>query len=135
VSHLIPGDGMPNLDVLTDGRPVTVPADIGIDQNAGTISPLHTHDASGVIHIESPVQATFTLAQFFTEWQVALAQDHIGGLAAVGGNILRAYVNGVLVSGNPAAVPLHAHDEIALVYGPATSRPSVPATYNWPSGL
>src|SRR5439155_4801086 len=39
-----------HLDVFVHGRPVTVPADIGIDRTGGFISPLHTHDPSGVIH-------------------------------------------------------------------------------------
>src|ERR1700682_4376822 len=68
------------LDVFVNGPPVPVPADIGIDQQAGTISPLHTHDNSGVIHIEPPGQATFSLAQFFTEWQVSLSASQLGGL-------------------------------------------------------
>jgi len=47
-----------HLDVLVDGQAVAVPAGIGIDVHRRTISPLHTHDASGVLHIESPVETT-----------------------------------------------------------------------------
>ena len=47
-----------------------MPAGIGVDERGGTISPVHTRDDSGVIHIESPTRATFSLAQFFSEWQV-----------------------------------------------------------------
>src|SRR5947209_3945435 len=43
-----------HLDVIVDGRPVAVPALLGIDESAHQISPLHTHDETGVIHIESP---------------------------------------------------------------------------------
>ena len=66
-----------HLDVFVDGKPITVPAGIGIkiddphvrrfDEPDGSvayggidlcnepcISPLHTHDASGVLHTESP---------------------------------------------------------------------------------
>src|SRR5882672_619347 len=42
-----------HLDVLVDGQPITVPQGIGIDNTAQKISPLHTHDTTGVIHIES----------------------------------------------------------------------------------
>jgi len=123
-----------HLDVLVDGKPVAVPAGIGIDEAANTISPVHTHDAAGVIHIESPTQAPFSLAQLFTEWQVALDHNRIGGLTTTGGNTLRAYVNGKEVTGNPAAITLQAHDEIALVYGPVTDHSAVPQTYTWPAG-
>jgi hypothetical protein len=116
-----------HLDVFVNGDPVSVPADIGIDQRAGTISPLHTHDTTGVIHIESPSQATFSLAQFFAEWQVSLSGSQIGGMRTANGVELRAYVNGQLVPGNPGALILHAHDQIALVYGGAPRQ--IPSTY------
>ncbi len=124
-----------HLDIIVSGRPVTVPQLIGIDEQAAMISPLHTHDATGVIHIESPVQATFSLAQFFTEWQVALSENHLGGLTVSDGDKLHAYVNGKQVDGNTAAITFHPHDEIALVYGPPTQRLPVPSSYAWPPGL
>ncbi|MFF4182129.1 hypothetical protein ACFYZ9_02980 [Streptomyces sp. NPDC001691] len=124
-----------HLDVLVDGRPVTVPASIGIDEPRRRISPLHTHDTSGVIHVESPRRAEFTLGQFMAEWQVPLGQDRIGGLHAGRGRHLTAYVNGRKAAGNPAAIVLHAHDEIALVFARDTDRGPVPKDYAWPHGL
>lgn len=124
-----------HLDILNNGQPVTVPQYVGIDEAGGSISPLHTHDTTGVIHIESPKVSTFTLGQFFTEWNVTLDANHLGGLAAGNGNTLRAYVNGKLVSGDPAAIVFHAHDEIALVYGPADAKVNVPSSYQWTNGL
>lgn len=124
-----------HLDIIVNGKPVTVPAQIGIDEQAEMISPLHTHDTSGVIHIESPVRGTFSLGQFFTEWQVALSANRIGGLRTGNGNELRAYVNGKQVNGNPAAIILTAHDEIALVYGPGDQHVTIPGSYVWPEGL
>jgi hypothetical protein len=124
-----------HLDILADGKAVTVPALIGIDETAGTISPLHTHDTTGVIHIESPKTSTFSLGQFFTEWEVTLSSTQLGGYTTGNGNTLRAYVNGKQVSGDPAAIILAAHDEIALVYGPATAKVTVPSSYAWTAGL
>ncbi|MEV4557627.1 hypothetical protein AB0K51_11595 [Kitasatospora sp. NPDC049285] len=126
-----------HLDVYVNGQAVPVPADLGIDEQAGQVSPLHTHDGSGVIHVESPVQADFTLGQFLTEWQVSTSADHLGGLRTDADHTLTAYVNGQAVSGDPAAITLHAHDEIALVYGTAAdnARVSVPGSYAFPSGM
>ncbi|HWE91695.1 MAG TPA: hypothetical protein VG317_19695 [Pseudonocardiaceae bacterium] len=123
-----------HLDVIVNGQPVTVPQYVGIDNVAQSISPLHTHDTSGVIHIESPRQATFSLAQFFTEWNIALSSGRIGGYADGNGDTLRAYVNGKQVSGSPGAITFNAHDEIALIYGPATASANVPSSYNFPAG-
>ncbi|MCP3820252.1 hypothetical protein NLX86_19750 [Streptomyces sp. A3M-1-3] len=123
-----------HLDVIVDGKPVTVPANIGIDEQARQISPLHAHEANGVIHIESPVKAAFSLGQFMTEWDVALTQDSIGALKADGGNTLRTYVNGKPYTGSPAAIVFKDHDEIAIVYGPAGQKVDLPSSYNWPAG-
>jgi hypothetical protein len=125
-----------HLDVIADGTPVEVPADIGIDVPAQKISPLHTHDTTGVIHVESPTKsATFTLGQFFDEWQVSLSPDHIGGLTTDGTHQLKVYVNGKVQSGDPTKIVLAAHDEIAIVYGTAAQQTNVPSSYQWTNGL
>ena len=41
--------------ILVNGKFVYLPAGIGIDANGKFISELHTHDSSGIIHVESPV--------------------------------------------------------------------------------
>ena len=122
-----------HLDVSVDGQPVVVPAGIGLSSQG--ISPLHTHNASGVIHIESPVNRAYTLGEFFTEWDVSLSSDNIGGLRAGDGKTLRVFVNGTRVTGNPAAVIFNAHDEIAVIYGNPQSVGSIPSRYDFASGL
>jgi hypothetical protein len=124
-----------HLDVSVDGQPVEVPAGIGIDRSGHGISPLHTHNATGVIHIESPVKRTFTLGEFFTEWDVSLSPDNVGGLHVGDGEALRIFVNGTQVTANPVAVIINAHDEIALIYGNPQSGGSIPSRYDFPSGL
>ena len=54
-----------------DGRPVVMPANIGIVD--GRMAVLHTHAEDGTIHIEGPVGNTYTLGQFFAVWGVSLA--------------------------------------------------------------
>ncbi|WNI15904.1 hypothetical protein [Actinacidiphila sp. ITFR-21] len=124
-----------HLDVFVDGKAVTVPAEIGIDLGKQQISPLHTHDTSGVVHIESPVKADFTLGQFMAEWNVPISKDALGPLKTGGGKELGLYVNGKKQTGDPAAVTLGAHDEIAVVYGAAGDKVTVPGSYDWPEGL
>jgi hypothetical protein len=125
-----------HLDIIVDATPVQVPADIGVDEARQKISPLHSHDTTGVIHIESPTNpATFTLGQFFTEWQVSLSADRLGGLAADDTHHLKMYVNGTLHDGDPAGIVLAAHDEIAIVYGTDAPHTTVPNSYQWSNGL
>ncbi|MFE1788735.1 hypothetical protein ACFW7J_10130 [Streptomyces sp. NPDC059525] len=123
-----------HLDVIVNGKPVAVPPNIGVDQRTQQISPLHTHAADGVIHVESPVKATFSLGQFMTEWDVALTAQTIGALKAGNGNVLHAYVNGKERPGDPSGIELRAHDEIAIVYRPTTTKVTVPDSYDWPPG-
>lgn len=113
---------------------VAVPELIGVDEKAQTISPLHTHDASGIIHIESPVKATFTLGQLFTEWDVALSSTKIGSLGAATGTIITTFVDGKKTSGNPAVITLGDHEDIDIVIGPPGTAVKVPAAFNWPAG-
>src|SRR3954447_12679751 len=124
-----------HLDLFVDGKRVTVPAAIGIDAGQQFIAALHTHDPSGVMHVESPEPKTFTLGQFFGVWGVPLSATQVGGLKAGAGKQLRAWVNGKPVSGDPSKVDLASHQEIAIAYGTAAQMPKpVPSSYGFPSG-
>ncbi|WP_204299965.1 hypothetical protein [Actinoplanes campanulatus] len=123
-----------HLDVIVDGQPVTVPPGIGVDNTDHKISPLHTHENDAVIHVESPVKATFTPGQFLTEWQVSAGAGHLGGLQAGGNKLFRAYVNGKPADGYPSAIVLAEHQQIALVYGTAAQHANPPVTYPFPAG-
>lgn len=123
-----------HLDVIVDGKPVNVPAQIGVDESTQQISPLHTHNTTGIVHVESPTQAQFTLGQFFTEWQVSLSATNLGGLTADQTHLFKVYINGQPDTGDPAGVVLKAHDEIALVYGTADQQNNPPASYTFPLG-
>jgi hypothetical protein len=131
-----------HLDVFVDGKDVVVPSGIGIDIEAPTgievkptldgtateyyvrlcfapcLSPLHTHDPSGVIHTESkdPKQKPYTLGQFFTEWGVRLDDSCVGEFCT-SDTSLAIYLNGKKYDGNPAEIKLKSHLEIAIVIG------------------
>lgn len=124
-----------HLDVLVDGRPVPVAASIGIDRVGSGVSPLHTHDDSGVLHVESPVERSFSLGELFTQWGVSLSADNVGALRSTDGNEIRAFVNGVQRPGNPAAITFADRDEVALVYGAPQSGESIPSRYDFATGL
>jgi hypothetical protein len=125
-----------HLDILVDGRPVAVPAGLGIADSGQEMAELHTHDTTGVLHIEAPTTGKhYTLGQLFTEWNLRLDATDLGDLKAGGGRALTAYVDGRRQDGDPAAIELTRHREIALVYGPANARPKVPSSYAFPAGL
>ncbi|HSX31116.1 MAG TPA: hypothetical protein VLE99_04320 [Candidatus Saccharimonadales bacterium] len=122
-----------HLDVYIHGQKTAVPAEIGILSNG--ISPVHTHDASGVIHVESPdANASYTLGQFFNIWGVRFTGSSIGGYMADGTNMLDVYDNGVPVQ-DPTRLRLAAHHEIVITFGTAQEQPQIPAGYSFPEGL
>lgn len=55
------------LVVNNQNQSLTIPAGIGIVPNE-CIFWLHTHDDSGIIHVESPTKVSFSLGQFLRVW-------------------------------------------------------------------
>ena len=113
------------LHVYADGQAVTVPANIGISSAAGIESPLHTHDTSGVIHIEAGAPHDFKLADFFTVWGVAFSATQLGGYHNSGEATVQVYVNGKPVADVMRYV-IGAHDNIVVAYGAPGSFPTQP---------
>lgn len=100
---------------------------------------MHTHGDTGVIHIESPENRTFTLGQFFHIWGEAFSNnqifDNIVGNNDNSSNTLNVYVNGkkMVSETDYGQIPLNEHDEIAIVYG--RSPDSIPSSFKFPEGL
>jgi hypothetical protein len=124
-----------HLDVFVAGRRVVVPAGIGIDPAGRFISPVHTHDPTGIIHVESPTIRTFTLGEFFGVWGVRFNNRCLGGYCADGGETLRVYVGGRRIA-DPTGLALAEHQEIVVAFGTRRElqRP-IPARYDFPAGL
>jgi hypothetical protein len=125
-----------HLDLFVDGQQQKVPADIGIDQANGILSPVHTHDATGIIHVESPRARDFTLGEFFDVWGVPFTSQCIGTLCTNGSRQLTVFVDGSQVKGDPRAVKLAPHQEIVVAYGtPAQIPDPVPSSFAFAAGL
>ncbi|MBB5976759.1 hypothetical protein [Kribbella solani] len=57
------------ISVTVDGKPVQVPAGIGVDRLRAEQAAVHTHTADGVVWVEAKSAADRpTLSQFFTLW-------------------------------------------------------------------
>jgi hypothetical protein len=136
-----------HLDVFVDGEPIAVPAGIGInihdpevrrfeepDGSIGyggikgcrkpCISPLHTHDGTGIIHTESATPEPNTLGQFFTEWGVRLSESCVGEYCSP--EPIAFYVDGKPYTQDPRALELTERQQIAIVIG--TPPPEIPKT-------
>ncbi len=122
-----------HLDVFVRGRPVTVPADIGVGPRLAFFADVHTHE-NGVIHVESPTVRSYSLGQFFAIWGVPLSATCIGSLCERGDRQLRVWVNGKPVSADPTRIVLAEHQQIVIAYGTAEQIPDpVPASFDFAS--
>jgi len=98
-----------HLDLYVNGTKQVVPGQIGIITSPQVVfSPLHTHDTSGIIHVESPTVRSFTLGECFDVWGVRLTPTCVGGYCAQGDRTLRVYVDGQLATGDPTTLELFA---------------------------
>jgi hypothetical protein len=133
-----------HLDVFVDGQEIIVPAAIGINvddpevryfADVGSyggiemcdqpcISPLHTHDASGILHTESSSPEPHTLGQFFDEWGVELSETCVGEHCAP--TPIAAYIGGEPYDGDPRSIELADRTVIVIVVG--TPPGEIPST-------
>lgn len=119
-----------HLRIYVDGQEKSVPYGIGIippyqmaADDAGNpavgggkgIYWLHTHDPTGIIHMEAPARVSFTLGEFFDMWGQPLSAAQVGPAHGP----LTVFVNGKTVTGDPRGIPLNAHDVIQLDVGTA----------------
>lgn len=105
----------PRLEISIGGKPVQVPANIGVDPYTGAMSAVHTHETDGTIHIEADsVGEEFTLGQFFTQWGVQLTSTQIGGVKAEPGEKVVVTSNGTQVAGDPRELRLEPEQVIVL---------------------
>jgi hypothetical protein len=130
-----------HLSIVADGRQVTVPEGIGIAPPRGVQQTsdgpfvvngscfywLHTHARDGIIHIESPVQRTYTLGEFFDIWNQPLGRTRV----ATARGPVTAFVDGRRFTGDPRAIALGNHRVVQLDVG----RVVAPAGFSFPAGL
>ena len=109
------------LEILIDGQPMAVPKNTGIRSNC--IFWLHTHDDTGLLHIEAPETRDFTLGQFFAVWGQPLSATQLLGSTVDASHQITATVNGTPFTADPASITLADQETIVLQYGPPFGTP------------
>jgi hypothetical protein len=121
--------------LFQSGRQMQVPQYIGFAPSlaGGCLYWIHTHDASGIIHIEAPdinppQGGPYTLGMLFDIWGQPLEREDVAGLVGP----VTAYVNGERYDGDLRSIPMGAHQQIVLEVG----TPLVPPpNYVFPPGV
>jgi hypothetical protein len=108
--------------IYVNGKPQTVPNNIGIDPSKGFLSSLHSHDEKGIIHMEAVEKYPFTVGQFMTIWGVKFTNTQLGAFKVGNGLVLETYLNGKKVPNGPAT-ELKQSDRVVIGFGKPGSFP------------
>jgi hypothetical protein len=126
-----------HLSILFQGNELTIPAQIGIPADQSCIYWLHTHDTTGVIHIEAPKDKAknFTLGDFFKVWNKKLSATQVADITLGSDQKLVTYVDGKQQPDgfDPSTVKIGPHTQIVLEITPPSLDP--PPSYTFPQGL
>ena len=92
------------LSIVSGSTPVTIPGNVGLGFNCA--EPLHTHDESGQIHVETDVNRLYTVGDFLKVWGKPF------------GSPTQMLVNGTAVTPTPDRT-LYDQESISLTYSGA----------------
>ena len=117
-----------HVTMYVNGTKTPIPANVGIAPDNSCLYWLHTHDDSGVIHIEAPEGVSATFGNFLDIWgQRFLQVGYPSQLSDATG--WQVYVNGKPFRGNFHTIPLQSHTLITLAYNSPGIQPDT--TYPW----
>lgn len=85
---------------------------------------LHTHDRSGLVHMEAPHPQPFTLGQFFDTWGQPLSVTQVARLTVPAGQPPTIYVDGKAYVGDPRQIELKRHTQVVIELGKIVDPPS-----------
>jgi hypothetical protein len=115
-----------HISIYINGKDVPLPAQVGITNTC--FYWLHTHDTSGVIHMEAPQVVTLHLGTFLKMWLDQFPQlQYPTQLSSTTG--WKVYINGKPYNGNFNAIQLKAHELITLAYNTPNVVPDT--VFNW----
>ncbi len=115
-----------HLSIYIDGKNDQLPAQIGITSTC--FYWLHTHDTSGIIHMEAPKFLTLTLGTFLAVWRDQFSQlPYPTQLSSTTG--WKVYIDGKPYNGNFNTIQLKAHELITLAYNSPNAVPDT--VFNW----
>jgi len=121
------------IGMVSPGAPVA-----GFVNTAHCFYDLHTHDSSGIVHVEDPdptkapiTASLYTLKNVLDVWGITLDRSHVGQflgpvVVMTSGQVYRGNQNDATVpsstysfyGGDPNSIPLYSHEVIWLMVGP-----------------
>ncbi len=121
-----------HITIIINGEEQTIPADTGISSTC--LHPIHTHDETGIIHMESPVKEDFTIADFFQVWGKALTPTKVLNTTVDAEHQLKLFSDGKEIATGAQTV-MHDHQSLAIIVAPIGTTITPPANYQFPADL
>jgi hypothetical protein len=123
-----------DVQIFVHGKKERIPTDIGINASAGTIQSIHTHDDTGLVHLESSESREFTLGDFFDVWGVRFTPTCLGAYCNEGDKRLQVFLDGEEVTDDLQDVQLDDQTVIVVTYGtPAELPDPIPSSFDFSS--
>ena len=117
-----------HVSISINGTSTPIPADVGIVPDGSCLYWLHTHDTTGVIHIEAPSGSSATFGNFLDIWEQKFQTlGYPSQLSTATG--WQVYVDGKPYTGDFHAIPLHSHTLITLAFNSPDVKPDT--SYPW----
>ena len=113
------------LSIYRDGQRLALPDSIG---RAACHYEMHTHDGSGIVHVEADAPRIFNLGQFFALWGQPLSATGIAGLPGTPTYYVVENEKITRVTTDPAAIVLAPHREVLVITG---TPPAQVPRYDW----
>ena len=117
-----------HVSLFVEGERVAIPPAIGIVdavmqdgyvQSGGCFYWLHTHDATGLIHIEPPTDDEYTLGHLFDIWGRPLSASNVAGFQGT----ISVFVDGERYDGDVRDIVLTSRRHVSLQVGEPLSSP------------
>lgn len=130
-----------HLSLYVNGEQLAIPKAIGVvkptisngfvlgaDPDGGCFYWVHTHDATGIIHVEPPAEVQVKLGELFDLWGQPLSSTGVAGFDGT----VTVFVDGKKYTDDPRDILFEAHKQIALEVGTPVVTPDFyvfPETY------
>ena len=114
--------------IYINGQQVQIPQGVGIASDGSCYYWMHTHDNTGVVHMEAPSGRDFTLGNFLNIWSTKFAQlGYRNELSSADGWTV--YIGSQKYNGDFHNIVLKSHMVVTLAYNSPGVKPNT--IFNW----
>jgi hypothetical protein len=136
IDHILCQNGMQigshihaHVTIYINSNRTLIPARVGIAPGMSCLYWLHTHDTSGIIHIETPKGTHVTLGNFLDIWEHRFQQlGYPGQFSDPTGWLV--FINGKSMSSDFRQIPFSSHLLITLAYHSPGVKPDTSFSWN-----